>query len=300
VPVIAASKAPLSPLTAHYCDLCADDLESTETKRFATLIAAALLCITASSTLALFWGSVAPERQVALTLAFGLVTFWALRHWDRRWVPPLVLLGGRTPRLAARRRRYLEELADARPREIPAPQPRLTGRSLLPLGAALAWLAAVHFWGTAKVVVVVDGVETALVTIDHRLRARAQGITEERPGAGTTLLTLGGRRHVSLIREDGEVLVDREVTLWPTRTYILSSPELEGCFFVETQQYGRVGSAHTLEALTPPGPIWQLPVAIDRWFAPPKERADLETSGGERRALRLLPCRKAPLAARTP
>jgi hypothetical protein len=287
------------PLTAHYCDLCADAQASAETRRLAWQLSTSLLCVALSTSLALRLGSLAVLLQVAGTLGCGLLSFGLLLSLDRRLCSPLLVAqGAPRVRLLARRRRYLDQLAEEPPAKVSAPTPPGSLRRLFPLVAGLLWLAALHLFGTAKIIVVAEGIEPAIVTIDHRKRAVVAGMVEERPGRVRAVSTLGGRRHIAVFRDDGDALLEQDVTIWPTNTYIAAKLPSDWCFFIETQEYGSAGEAHTLQKLHPPGPVWELPISVDRWFAPTDPRPDLATSGGVRRALRLLPCSRSPLAAR--
>lgn len=277
--------------TAHYCELCADGLSAQDTARLAWSLALLLVALSAVTAVTLALGSLSLPLQfgAVLTVGGGLtLVLWLL---DQRALPPLLVDGrGTPPRLLCRRRDYLRLLGESPSAARAAPPRGLRARALLPILAACAFWGILHLWGSAQVVVLLGSQESAVLTIDDRLRLRFAGSREERPGQGPSVRTLGGRRHVGLHAASGEELISEFVTFWPRKTYLVGLPPEGYCFFVETQEYGEVGSAHYLQPLRPQGAVWEVPVTIDRWFAAPEPRPDLETTGGTRRALRLLPC----------
>ncbi len=294
-----------SALTAYYCDLCADRLEATRTRIWGERIAAGLFGVAAATTLALALGSVDRLWQAVLTCAAAGVPagFTWLNNRTRGDLALWADRRGSSVELLGLQKEYLQQLGPVEPvgpQRKPPPRPWRRTRPTTHIGGpvllALGWLALLHATSTVPLVVLLGGHEPAVVTIDHRKRARVHPVPEERPGGGLRVDTLAGRRHLSLVSEQGHVLASKTATLWPGRTYLLAQPPKGTCFYLETQEYGQQGSAHFMQPLYGSGPLWELKRPIDRWFAPPKERADLPTTGGTRRALRLLPCQSGPLA----
>lgn len=134
------------------------------------------------------------------------------------------------------------------------------------------------------------GDSDAIVLLDRR-RQRSIGPTRtEHPHAARAIGTLAGRRVLGLVSERGEVLAEITATLFPGRDYVFGTLPEGSCLFVERQEYGQEGEAHEFIALEGSGPLWELPVNIDVWFSPLRERSALPTRGGVRAALRLRAC----------
>lgn len=300
VPIFGSTPGDASELTVYFCELCADARERRRTTHLAWQIAAALLGIGGATTLALYFGSHARLTQGLLTASLATLPALAGLFLDRHHLEAPVV-GSDPPRItfAGPRRDYVAALG---PLEVISPPqqallPTLQRHLALPLLSSLLFLLLLHAWGTARIVALQAELEPAVLLVDHRRRALVPPTPEERPGAVTSLRTLAGRRHLGLLSTEGSALADQVETLWPGRTYLLAHPPPGLCFFLEVQEYGAKGAAHFLQPLYGEAPLWELPADIDRWLAPPPERPNLPTTGGIRRALRLLPCRDPPLAA---
>jgi len=281
-------------VTAYYCDDCADRLEQRATRLMARRASQGVLGIGAATSAALVLGGARVPLQVLLTLlaaTFPLV----IAAWPGavQAQPALLHLASDAVRhhWLARRKDFLQRLgADVAIEHAPVPRRRIIW-DLLPALAALAWLSTLHWFGRAELRVLHSGDQDAVVLIDHRRRQTIAPTRTEHAYAAHAVSTLAGRRTLGIVGEEGTLLVDVTATLWPGRDYVLGTLPAGRCLFLERQEYGEEGSARDLVALPGAGPLWELPVNVDQWFAPLSPRPSLPTSGGIRTAVRLLPCR---------
>lgn len=300
-------------LDAYYCDLCAEEEQKRTTRKIAVLGAAGLLTLASVTALALSLGSRGLGWQVALGALVGLSLPEILIRTGL-WPPSRLPLEFGTRQEAqgsaptghllyveGRKFRAALTAGGAPPCDIEAPPQKKEPRGVLLLsfgGLALAWLVLIHSLGGATVRVVLGGTETSTLLIDNRHSGEVQPANAEDPRAGRFAHVLGGRRHLQLQSEKGEILADQSVTVWPGRTYIVGHLPKGQCLFWEKRTYGPEKSGTFLFPLSGSGPIWELKERVDSWFLPlgegsadsPTATDEWETSGGERRAVRLLPC----------
>ncbi len=296
-------------LDAHYCDICADDQSATQTKYLAWFAATGLVVLGVTTAMALSLGKRDLPFQIAVVVVTGAVLPLALkiaRLW-RPIAPPILVesrdgagtLVAKTEVFAkALRAHGFEELPEASPQASPFPRRHKTTLSLIGIG--LLWLFLIQSLGGANVRVFVSGKEKAFLLVDTRHTGKVAPTNAEDPRAGQALRILGGRRSLRLISESGEELAQATRTIWPGRTYIVGQLPQGECLFWERRKYGKEGSRSLLFPLPGEGPVWELRDSVDSWFIPldegraqsnPSDTDDWETSGGVRRAIRLLPCR---------
>jgi hypothetical protein len=163
----------------------------------------------------------------------------------------------------------------------------------LALGS-LVWLTTIHHFGVAQVRVLVGGEESATLLVDSRKLFDVAAANSEDPRSGRLFSLLGGRRRLQLVRADGREVFDVASNIWPGETYLVGDLPDGKCLFLEERSYGAAGPHNTFVPLGSTGPVFQLKADIDSWFvplgAPLDDEPALVTSGGIRRALRLLPC----------
>jgi hypothetical protein len=283
--------------TAYYCERCAELLDRRATLIVARLGAAALLGIGTATSLALALGGVRLGLQIVLTLLASLLPLVVRALTLRAPVGPALFHadGPASQSVWIAERRDFLDLLEAQTTRMPGPLVRPGfARELAPVLAALLWLSALHWLGRADLRVIQSGTSEAVVLIDERRRSTIAPAHGEHPHAARAVSTLAGRRRLGIVSERGEPLVDVVATLWPGRHYVLGHLPLGQCLFLERQEYGKTGAAHDLAQVRGQGPLWELPVTVDLWFSPlserPSSRPSLDTSGGVRTAVRLLPC----------
>lgn len=292
---------------ALYCDLCADAIESTRTRALALTAACSLLSASVMVALALYWGNFRLGDQLlvgALVSVLPAFVLHLLGAWPRE--PHALYRLSSSParpndppvwrRYWARQRAYAQCVDHARVLEDEPPKTRAPGRKTLPAGLALPLVIAlctfivVQYFGRSTVRVMVPGPEDATFTVDARRGVDIVGTPDENPRGGSLARVLGGVRTLGLIGEGGEPLAFSKVTLWPGRDYVFGRLPEGHCLYVEERAYGEAGDRHLLIPIPGHEPIWELEEEIDQWFVPLPERHELPTTGGLRRALRLLPC----------
>jgi len=283
--------------TAYYCERCAELLDRRATFIVARLGAAALLGIGTATSLALVLGGVRLGLQIVLTLLASLLPLAARALTSRGSVGPALFHadGPASQSVWIAERQDFLGLLETKATRVPRPLARPGGAwELAPALLALVWLSALHGLGRADLRVIQSGDAEAVVLIDERRRSTIAPVRSEHPHAARAVSTLAGRRRLGIVSERGESLVDVVATLWPGRDYVLGNLPPGQCLFLERQEYGKTGAAHELAQLPGQGPIWELPVTVDLWFSPlstrPSSRPSLDTSGGVRTAVRLLPC----------
>lgn len=293
---------------ALYCDLCADAIENTRTRVLALAAACSLLSASVVVALALSWGNFHLGQQLlmgALVSVLPPLLLHLFGAWPREphalyHLPSPTALPEETPswrRYWARQRAYAQCVDHARLLDDQPPQAKTKERTTLPAGLALppvialCTFIAVQYFGRSTVRVVVPGPEDATFTVDARRGVDIVGTPDENPRGGSLARVLGGVRTLGLIGAGGEPLASTEVTLWPGRDYVFGRLPEGHCLHVEERAYGEAGDRHLLIPIPGPGPIWELEEEVDQWFVPLPARDELPTTGGLRRAIRLLPCR---------
>lgn len=296
------TRAPGSPRQdgpdAYFCEPCLAREEAARTRELGRAAASLLLGIGTATGLSLTWGAFFFGWQLLLTGALALLPLGLAFVSPRAsWTPSIVFssAGPEKLDLFCRERSVLEPLGAVTrlvgsERHLPGPWSEIRRTSPWVLSIACVWLGLLHRLGSVDIRVVTSGDAAAIVSIDHRRTLRVEPIATEHPGAGRSVRTLGGRRHMTLVSEEGVVLADTLATLWPGRSYLLGLLPPGMCPFLEAQDYGERGIERRITRLAPTGPFWELPGAVDLWFAAPSERPDLSTQGGVRTALRLWPC----------
>ncbi len=315
----------LPPLEAHYCDLCAQSLESETTRRLASTLAASIIAVAFATALTFYWGLRFPLIQWLLVIAVSAGIPWlaqqlsvwqialpAVEELDRGSIAN----GERT--LLARNEVFAQALLDAgmqlNHEEVP-PDNSLSGKFRkrwpiwLVLSLGVAWWGLLHFLGVAQVRVIYGGERSATFLIDDRHSGELSATYSEDPEAGRILQVLGGRRKFALMSSQGALVAEEKTTIWPGGTYIVAVLPTGMCLFSETMSYGQKGSGSLLVPLSGQGPVWEVEGQVDSWFQPlasPRtaatndsesgevaSSADVEKSlsGGSRRAIRLLACR---------
>lgn len=300
------SSTQLGDLDAHYCDICADARAAERTRHVGFVAASAILVVAVATTCALLLGTRDLLFQaMATAVAGGLLP--EVLHRTGLWpssLPPLELWNTRGESiLRCRSTRFARTLREHGFSER-TPEKELrpvfwSGRLAPALaGGGLAWLALVHSLGGAHVRVIVSGTNKAVLLVDARHSGTITPTNAEDPRAGQSLRILGGRRQLELVSHTGTRLGGDTRTIWPGRTYIVGQLPPGRCLFWERRRYGQDGSGSIVFPVAGEGPVWELRDPVDSWFIPlespqGQEDADWETSGGIRRAIRLLPCRGA-------
>lgn len=307
VPRIGQITAEESELEAYYCDLCADERGKKTTERLALFSALALLTISVATASALFFGTRAIALQATLTLTIAALLKGALiklQIWPRSERDLFWEESETGAVLWCKNKKYQRILEEHDFLEVDKEQPRPSNENLrqsarlLILGAA--WLLLIHSLGGADVRVLVVGNEGAFLLVDNRHFGAVHPSNQEDPRAGTTVRVLGGRRHLELVSASGATLGGATQTIWPGRTYIVAHLKPGVCLYFERRTYGYEGRSR-LVPLGGGGPVWELREPVDSWLIPLEnpgaedhDDEDWGSSGGERRAVRLLPCRRVP------
>lgn len=305
---LAATHGPSPEVDAHFCDICASDRGANRTRHLGFLAACAILVVAVATAVALSLGTRDLVFQIVATAGAGVLLpeilmrtgFWRTES-D---VVELKRKGGQLL-LFCRSRLFSRSLREhglsevQQPAEAHASGFRSRKIALGLVGGGLAWLGLVHSLGGAQVRVIVSGKEKAVLLVDARHSGTIAPTNAEDPRAGQSLRVLGGRRQLELISHSGARLGRATRTIWPGLTYIVGQLPPGKCLFWESRKYGRDASRSIIFPVGGEGPIWELDEAVDSWFIPLEEEesqteageADWETSGGIRRAIRLLPCR---------
>lgn len=306
-----------SDLDAMLCELCAEDIQSRATRRIGSIAAAGIFIFTAATALTLFLGNRWEGLQIVVILAFSLLSSETLGRTGlgRKSPSALSLLEGSEGDrsiLICSRRRYRRVLDEEGFERAPLPERTPVERdsigtlraSLLSLG--LVVLGLIHALGGATLRVIQSGDEDAFLLVDARQSGRVAPTNSEDPTAGKFVRILGGRRHLQFVSAEGSILANETLTIWPGRTYIVGHLPPGRCLFWEKRSYGNAERS-VVFPLPGSGPIWELTDRVDSWFLPlgdeeaspadeggsvgPLGLGLLGTSGGTRRAVRLLPCR---------
>lgn len=294
---------------AFYCDLCADEKNSAKTRSIALFAACGLITLSVGTATALAWGSRALALQVALTggaaalPALGLTWrgFWPIRN-ENVWMEETAESTSLVCRTRAFRRALIEH---GFVEHSTAPGSRNFSVGQLPRRAlalcllGFMWLGLLHSLGATTVRVLVSGNERAVLLVDGRHTGLIEPTNDEDPQGGILARVLGGRRTLALYSSAGEMLGQQTATLWPGRTYIIAHLAPGDCLFWEKRAYGERSRPSNFSPLGGVGPVWELEEHVDSWFIPlqtpgqatPESEDDWRSSGGIRRAIRLLPCR---------
>ena len=289
IPIVQGDVEPKAE--AYYCERCADLLERAKTVRVARSASSALIGVGVATSAALALGGSRLGLQIALTLLGSLLPLGIA--WPAADGEAALYRDSSAPRVErwfARRRDYLQALGAS---TVPVPRPKQRGRlvrEFLPGLAALAWLAGLHWLGRAELRVIHAGDGNAIVLVDERRQESIGPTRTEHPYAARSVSTLAGRRSLGLVSDEGETVARVTATLLPGRDYVFGALPAGSCLFVERQEYGQRGDAHELIPVEGSGPLWELPVNVDVWFSPLRERPALPTSGGVRSAVRLRSC----------
>lgn len=300
-----------APLTAHYCDLCAERLARRTTLAHGLLAAGLLFELSCVTALTLHWGTHRVFSQALIAVACGaaLAALWIffgpppVDHFGlvedgetregRRFVATSPRFASELVAVVPGGRRLNESNSGPRRRWGIWSTMQLLG--LLPLLGGLLWLSSLQFFGGVRLRVLSADPSRLVLLVDGRQVASVLGTRYEDPEAGQFVRVLGGRRELRLLKSDGTEVTRQVATLWPGRSYVVGQLPAGRCLFVETRSYGAMGSDHTLAASTDSAPLWEFDAPIDSWFQPlpPEGRQEisgLRGSGGKRTALRLLSC----------
>jgi hypothetical protein len=310
-PIRIAARAPLESSDApdaYYCDICAQAHNDEATRRVAWIAAGSLLLVALITTLALAWGTRNIEAQLLVPLVFSLALPWTLLKVGV-WPAPdrSISLGeanDKTPVVICEDQKLSAILVE---QGLPLSSQAAPGESFLRKHQAsllltlvcITWFALIHSLGGVSVRVLVSGSDDAVLLVDSRVHQEISPGNSEDPRAGIFTRVLGGRRKFELLTKSGKPLGSRTVTIWPGRTYIVGHLPPGLCLFWERRDYGTGQQKSLLMPLGGDGPIWELRHSVDSWFVPlqaDKTQAtdaisEWESSGGVRRAIRLLPCR---------
>jgi len=302
--VVAAAR---DSVEAHYCEICAESLSRSDTRRLAYRASAVLVCAAVATALPLAFGSRLLLMQVGIAWGVALVA-WLLGR--TKWGEPVdrgVRVHGPpdfaedTLIVLTRTRRFSEALTNAAIAQVSvferqgnvtrAPSSRFA--LWLALGS-LVWLTTIHHFGVAQVRVMVAGHESATLLVDSRKVFDVAAANSEDPRSGKSLSLLGGRRRLQLVGASGDEAFDVVQNIWPGETYLVGSVPVGKCLFLEERRYGGAGPHSTFVPLGSSGPVFRLGRGVDSWFVPlgtaSLDEPPVVTSGGVRRALRLLPC----------
>lgn len=300
-------------IVVHYCSECHAHAAAARTRALAIGVASAFLGLGVAAATVLTLGSLQPALQSVLaSLAAAL---------------PAIALLGRSPRpphttggsAAWWRRRGQHGWAlvcthpvwgaqvaatngascdVTRTRPTRAPLSLLTSMAV----AALA-VPAAHAALGVEVRVLNRYAVPAVVVIDGRHRGVVEPSSVESPAAGLQLHLVAGVHPVQLIAQDGRVLADTTASFRPGVDHLIAASEEPVCFWVERTVYGRASAPRAArEDLPGPGPVWELPGTMHRWFAPnpPTSESDDVSSGGALLALRQGRCGSSRPLAGTP
>lgn len=257
-------------------------------------VASALLLNSVSS---LSWTAAATIVGIALLFP-AVCRMFGLFHWSQ---PKLYDLSGASSerRLVTQGDALAKALgipadAVARPRRM-----RWAAIDFLPLAATALWWAALQFWGTATVRVVVGGSAPAHLLADSEVTVRLLPTNFEAPTAGRFVRILAGKRDLQLVSSGGKALFEAVVTLQPSGTYLLLVRQQSLCPFVDVLRVTPQGPSLERAPLPGTGPLFRLDSPVDAWFLelrgelqPARQGAWQGRSGGSgvRSSLRLLPC----------
>lgn len=305
---------------AHYCELCAEELWSARTRRLAGFLAACLLGISTATGLAFLWGTRLVLLQFACGAAAGALLPFVSHSLSRGdtvgpslWlvprpsssVPPhrSAARAAAPPLFLARRRDWVALVAngsaEVKSTAVAPPRARFRLATWLPPLIALAWTFGVQQLGRSHVWVL-SAEQDVVFLVDQRVVGEVPASLEETPTAGRFGPWLAGRHTFTLLHEDGRVLAEREVLLVPGQSYVFGLLPERSCLFLERRRYGSTATptsaSRSREPLRGDGALFEIPGPVDAWFVPLPPPSDSSTSGGQRAAVRLLPCSRGSSA----
>ncbi len=302
----------LTALDSYYCDLCADHIQKQTTIVLAYQGGTLLLSLAVATFPPLYWGQRVLPLQFFLGVLFAFLLPTLLGYFSL-WKGVSASIYEISSSQATENNERIIETASAQFSEtliahkIPLIKKLDQGENVNPHWRwatalsllSLLWMITIHSLGTATLRIIAAGEINSVLLVDSRRETLIASSNFEDSLAGKFVTLLGGRHRLSLLREDGSLLIDEDLTIWPGKTYIVGVLPPEKCLFWEFFSSAPAGEDHFVKPLPGVGPIWELNEVVDHWFSPnsleknPKTAAKgtWATSGGTRRAIRLLPCK---------
>lgn len=281
-------------LEALYCEICAAAIERRRTQALGALLSGIVLSATLTLASVLASGALGTLGTLLSGTLVGALPLLLVRGHHLLLGPAHALYIARVGdagalELVLTERRYAALIGERRNHDGHAPRQRKLVL-LLPgvVGAALLGLAELSLGATVRTIA--PGTKHHTLLVDGRKLREVEPVRREFAGAGNPTRIMAGRRRFTLISARGEVLLDETRAVWPKDTFLLGEPPAGMCLYVETRLYGESGPGHTLVPWSRGSSAEPTPVAIDQWFSPLEGESALGTSGGTRRALRLLDC----------